>query len=269
MIALARPLLALAALLLAACASPPPDRSAAALAQALRAQPAVLIGEQHDNPAHHALEAELIRSLAREGRLAAVAMEMLDAEQQPALDALRGRASPGEAAVRSALAWNDRRWPWRDYGPVILAALESGVPLHAAQPSRQVLAEARRRSGLPPLPDGARRQLEQALREGHCGMLPESRLPAMLWVQYTRDRHMAQVLDALRTPGRQVLLITGSGHARRDSGVPLHSRGPTFSVGLGSDDAAAHDLPWPSATGPETDHCAALRQQLEQRSPAP
>src|SRR5262249_55513159 len=39
----------------------------------------VLLGEQHDNPAHHELEAEIVRRLIAAGRRPALVMEMLDA----------------------------------------------------------------------------------------------------------------------------------------------------------------------------------------------
>ena len=41
----------------------------------------VLLGEKHDNPDHHRLQAWMIDALVARGRRPAIAMEMLDAEQ--------------------------------------------------------------------------------------------------------------------------------------------------------------------------------------------
>ncbi|WP_338206311.1 ChaN family lipoprotein, partial [Parageobacillus thermoglucosidasius] len=60
--------------------------------------------------------------------------------------------------------------------------------------------------------------LEQ-VRAGHCGLLPESQLPAMLAVQQQRDRQMAEQL--LKAP-QPALLLAGAYHVRKDLGVPLH-----------------------------------------------
>src|SRR5262249_59775917 len=45
----------------------------------------VLLGEKHDNPDHHAIQAALVRALLASGRRPAVAFEQLTADQAPAL----------------------------------------------------------------------------------------------------------------------------------------------------------------------------------------
>ena len=46
----------------------------------------VLIGEKHDNPDHHWLQAKLVSELAAQGRKAALVFEMLTESQQAPLD---------------------------------------------------------------------------------------------------------------------------------------------------------------------------------------
>lgn len=253
----------------------PTPISASALLDQLTGSELIILGEQHDNPHHHALERWTIEALARRGKLGAVVMEMLDAEQQPALDHLAAsRPLPDEARVKEALQWPQRKWPWADYGPLIMEALRQGVPLYAGQPPVTVLQQARQRQDLPPLPPQAIAILSSALREGHCGLLPEQRLPAMLWVQYRRDEQMARTLERLRQPGKQVLLITGNGHARRDSGVPLHLAHPATatSISLGPPTQEApgpeYDWLWFGPTGMGDNHCDALKRQLNSRNPS-
>jgi hypothetical protein len=75
-----------------------------------RAQPLpaiLLLGEQHDAPAHQQWERDTIQTLARDGRLAAVVLEMAHAgTDSRALD-----RNPSENDVQAALQWNAAGWP--------------------------------------------------------------------------------------------------------------------------------------------------------------
>jgi uncharacterized iron-regulated protein len=107
--------------------------------------------------------------------------------------------------------------------------------------------------------------LEQ-VRAGHCGMLPESQLPAMLAVQQQRDRRMAERLQAAPQPA---LLFAGAYHVRKDLGIPLHLADLGASgeskvlllaeVGERIEPGEA-DYVWYTAAMPEQDYCAQLRR---------
>jgi uncharacterized iron-regulated protein len=88
----------------------------------------LLLGEQHDAAEHQQLSAAVVRRLAAQGRLAAVAMEM--AEQGRSTADLSREAS--EVQVREALGWDERGWPWPAYGPIVMAAVRAGVPVFGA-----------------------------------------------------------------------------------------------------------------------------------------
>src|SRR3989344_3795515 len=85
---------------LAGCASTgttPPSTPLAAWPdrlQALLPTDVLLLGEQHDAPEHQPL-------------------------QRDATD----------AQAQAALQWNDAAWPWKAYGPVVMAAVAAGVPV--------------------------------------------------------------------------------------------------------------------------------------------
>jgi uncharacterized iron-regulated protein len=64
-----------------------------------------------------------------------------------------------------------------------------------------------------------RKVLLEQIRQSHCGLLPESQLPAMLAIQQQRDRRMA---EQLRDAAQPALLFAGAFHVRRDLAVPLH-----------------------------------------------
>ncbi len=184
------------------------------------------IGEIHDNPQHHAVQAEMVSSL----QPAAIVFEMLTAEQAalmtPAL-----REDPDALAL--ALDWASTGWP--DFGyyyPIIAAASQAqiygaGVPrdtARAAMSDGVVLAfgaDASQYGLTEPLPDDqqAARLLLQA--KAHCGALPPDMLPAMIDIQRLRDAVLARTtLAALADTGGPVAVIAGNGHLRKDWGMP-------------------------------------------------
>jgi uncharacterized iron-regulated protein len=205
--------LAVTPLLLAACAATAPLPDTAAV-------DALLLGEQHDASAHPRLQEQWITTLAQRGRLAALALEM--AERGTSTAGLPAGAS--EEEVRRALRWNqDSGWPWERYGPAIMAAVRAGVPVFGANLARSDMRAAMQDEAIDRLlPAPAVQAQQQAIRSGHCDMLPERQVQPMTRVQIARDAAMARaVADALR-PGKTVVLIAGSGHVKADIGVPRH-----------------------------------------------
>jgi uncharacterized iron-regulated protein len=206
-----------------------------ALVEELSGAHFVLLGERHDNPHHHRHQAALVRALAGRGRRPALALEMLEEEQQPQVDASLA-AAPGDAdALARAVDWQRSGWAaFELYRPILAAALEAGLPVVAANLSRArarqlvkegagALAPAERaRLGLDaPLPADLGAEMSQELRESHCHQLPESLLPGMVLAQRARDARMAHRLVETDA-GEGAILITGAGHARVDRGVPHH-----------------------------------------------
>ncbi|HQY29357.1 MAG TPA: ChaN family lipoprotein [Burkholderiaceae bacterium] len=197
----------------------------------------LLIGEIHDNAAQHRLRLQWLDAIARHRRVA-LALEQLDAARQDDLD--RARAADAGSAdslplrarrLAEAAGFDFRGWDWRFYGPVIELALRRELPLIAANLSRsESVAVARGRAPAAPEPAGwgseERRALEDAIRDGHCGTLPESMIAPMAAAQRTRDARMARSLvDARRRGGLPVVLLAGNGHVRRDIGVPSYLAG--------------------------------------------
>ena len=158
----------IALLFLASCAGPREHPSVQPPLAALLPADVLLVGEQHDAPDHQRLAHELIDTLAARGLLAAVALEMADAGASTAH--LSRRAD--EADAQAALRWNDAAWPWRAYGPVVMAAVRAGVPVLGAnlprERMREAMADVQLDNRLPPGPLQAQ---QQAIRDGHCGLL--------------------------------------------------------------------------------------------------
>lgn len=187
--------------------------------------PVVVMGEEHDVPAHHANQADWVRRLAPR----AVVFEMLPPDLAEVAMARRD-AAPAE--LGAALSWEARGWPdFAAYHP-IFDALGEALILGAEVP-RGDLARAAEEGAAAVRPDAGVFALdralapeEQAAREAeqaaaHCDLLPDAALPGMVEAQRLRDAALAAaVLEGLDRTGGPVAVITGNGHARRDRGVP-------------------------------------------------
>ena len=196
----------------------PSDQWPAQLESALPTD-VLLLGEQHDAPDHQRLQRDTVQWLAARGRLAAVVLEM--AERGHSTAALARDAT--EAQVQSALQWNDAAWPWSAYGPVTMAAVRAGVPVLGGNLPRSAMAAATQETRWDNhLAAPARQQLLDALQDGHCGLLPATRLPAMARVQIARDASMALTAQEAVRPGQTVLLVAGGEHVLRHRGIPTH-----------------------------------------------
>lgn len=238
-----------------------------------------LLGEQHDHPDHHAVQAWIVGALAARSQLAALALEMADAGKR-----FDGPRDASEDAVRARLAWNDAGWPWRLYRGPVMAAVRAGVPVVGVnlpqQSMRATLEQTRWDSSVPP---AVRQRIIDDVIDSHCGLLPAAQAPAMARIQFARDDSMAAGCLRLAMPGKTVVLLTGSFHANRTQGIALHlaahaarvplgvSQPPAvFSLllqGLGPDTPAelpdGFDAVWFTPGTPPVDHCAELRAQLQ------
>lgn len=230
----------------------PPEALPEALPPAAAEAAALLLGEQHDAALHHQWHARTVAALAARGRLAALALEM--AEQGTGTVGLAPSAD--EAAVRAALRWDEAAWPWASYGPAVMAAVRAGVPALGANLPRERMRAAMAEAALDALlPPAALERQREAIRSGHCGLLPASQIGPMTRIQVARDRAMAQVVaDAVR-PGQTVVLLAGGGHVDEAVGVPLLLR-PALPAGT-----AVAAVQWP-AQPPAKDYCAELRRQM-------
>lgn len=203
-------------------------QSLEALSQLLAGADVVVLGEVHDNPHHHGVQAKMITRLQPK----AVVWEMITQEQAETLtEDLLGDA----AATAEALDWAASGWPDFDlYAPVFRASSQAQhfgalVPRGEGQAALQAGvadhfgAEATRFGLDQPLP-----QAEQAAREAdqlanHCNAMPAEMLPMMVDFQRLRDAQLAAAAErAWQQTGGAVVVITGNGHARKDRGLPVY-----------------------------------------------
>ena len=254
--------------LLGGCAQTPPP---AADLQGLLPTPLLLLGEQHDAAEHQVLQRDTVQQLAARGELAAVVLEMV--EQSRSTRQLPRDAS--ETRVREVLDWsaerNDSAWPWAAYGPTVMSAVRAGVPVLGGNLPRASMRTAMSDSALDEaLPAPVLQRQRDAIRAGHCHLLPDSQIVPMTRIQIARDQTMARTAMEALEPGRTVLLIAGNGHVQRDLGVPRHlPAGQPHRVVIalagaagGPVDPAITDRHWITPPRPDKDHCADMRRQM-------
>ncbi|MCK1793286.1 ChaN family lipoprotein [Pseudomonas violetae] len=230
----------------------------------------LIVGEQHDNRDHHAVQLWLLKALGEQRAQGSLLLEMLTPDQQPHVDQVH-QASKPPADLRDALAWQEG-WDWALYGPIVQFALSQPYPLLAANLDP---LEVRAAYAHPATPSGSRSNAESVkdellkqVSESHCGLLPKSQMPAMLAVQQQRDRRMAERLLAAPEPA---MLFAGAFHARKDVGVPIHlldlgaEEGATVLMlaQQGSEvTAAMADYVWYTPVVKAPDYCKQMRKQL-------
>jgi uncharacterized iron-regulated protein len=188
----------------------------------------VILGETHDNPEHHRLQARILAAMLQAGRSPALAMEPFDSEHQAALDEARRRGERDPERIADAGHFDRKGWSWPGYRPLVELAVANDLPIIAANLSREearaLVRTGRPAEGLGPASAGLRAALERDLVEGHCGRRPApATLAGLIEAQRARDARMAAALE--RPGGRGAVLIAGAGHARRDRGAPVYLSG--------------------------------------------
>lgn len=245
----------------------------------------LLLGERHDAPGQPERVLRTVQALLERQRLAALVLEMAPAGTSTIA---LGRDADA-AAAQKALHWDERAWPWERYGPTVMEAVRGGIPVVGGNlPDdhlRDAMADVSLDSQLSP---SARGEQQDAIRAGHCNLLPEKQIPAMTRVQMARDRSMAHVIAESVVPGRTVVLWAGAGHVNRALGVPQHLptgltvRAVRMQAGSDGDDAAAaagpqaaagatdaaapFDLVWQTPAMAPHDYCADLRRSFKAKA---
>lgn len=188
----------------------------------------IILGEVHDNPHHHARQAEVVAQV----QPSALVFEMLTADQA------RAHITNADAAtLAAAFEWDAAGWPgFEMYFPIFAAAPDAkvfgaGVPRDRARAvmSGSLVAafgdDAATFGLSDPLPEAEQMEREAFQMAAHCDALPKEMLPGMVDVQRLRDAELARVaLIALAETNGPVVVITGNGHARTDWGMPVYLR---------------------------------------------
>jgi len=194
-----------------------------------------LLGELHDDPAHHAIRARLIGAIAATGARPAVVLEQFDLDHDAPLRAAQQAGADAEQ-LADAGRLDRRGWAWPLHEPILAQALALHLPIRAGNLPRAVggaagalapdlNASAQERLAKARWSDVQENALRSDIAEGHCGALPSTVVPKLAAAQRERDAAMAQALVDAATPDGTIL-IAGNGHVRADLGVPLYLHAP-------------------------------------------
>lgn len=195
----------------------------------------VFLGEQHDDPRTHQLQAAVLEGIARrrEGALV-LALEMFERDVQPSLDAYLARNSAEPDFLAASRPWPNYR---TDYRPLVEFARTRGWPVVAGNVPRR-LASLVSRGGLAALDtltpevraliakdiSCPRDDYWDRFREtmgdmsGHGMQLTPEQLQATVWriyeAQCIKDETMAEsVAEAFTVRGLPVIHANGSFHS--------------------------------------------------------
>ncbi|MEE9313463.1 MAG: ChaN family lipoprotein [Rhizobiaceae bacterium] len=255
----------------------------------------LLLGEIHNNPDHHILQANFITEFVRQKTTKPVVVfEMIPTRLQTVLDEAKNTPLK-ELALK--LEWEKRGWfSWEIYQPIFKAALAEKLQLKAGNLDRKLTRQISRQ-GISSLskPQQLRLSLSNELnsqmktsllnelKDSHCGMLPASALGPMSLVQRARDGAMADAINRSGASGS--ILIAGNGHVRKDRGVPRLLEGlKTLVIGLievdgnstkitdypihNQQNAALYDFVVFTPKFDTTDQCAAMKKMFKKKNKA-
>ncbi|MFW7380903.1 MAG: ChaN family lipoprotein [Oligoflexus sp.] len=265
--------------------------SSEAMLADLRTADIVLLGERHDHPDHWRLQLEITQALQNQNRLALV-FEHFARDQQKILESLR-KEKVGVENWAERLQWGKSGWPaWERFTPLMTYAVEHEIDIVAANLSRAdvknlfqgdlkaVFREEelnRYRFTSQTLSQENLQSLRAQIEESHCHPMQEPMLSSMVRVQRGRDLALAEGIVQAVQEHKRVILFAGSGHVRKDWGVPellarLEKNWQVRSVAMvqAPDDWPAfqaqglpYDYVWLTPAVDLRDPCEVYRQQLQ------
>lgn len=285
-----------------AVASPPPALFETAtgepvsidrLATDLAGRRFVLLGEKHDNPEHHQIQAEILGLMIAAGRKPALVWEMIERSRQAEIDSFIGTEGTDPDAFADAIGWDESGWPdWKLYRPIAELALAAGLPMIAGNLHADTVRAISNGDTINPdlraalrldeaVPESVRDALLDEVYRGHCGLIPRAKLSPMVAVQIARDASLAEAMVRSARTADGAVLIAGGQHTRRDTGAGFHLEqrfGGTniVSIGLLEGDLeivwAGEERPVPASrfdyvwytdpAHPEKDYCAELKARF-------
>jgi uncharacterized iron-regulated protein len=236
-----------------------PDGKAATLAEiadAMAGVDVVFVGEQHDDPTAHALEADILRlAWDRHGQSAdrrevALSLEMIERDVQSVLDEYLTGLINEDHFLKSSRPWSNYK---TDYRPLVEFAREHKLPVVAANaPGRYVNRVGRlgrasldampksAKANLPPMPYGdassayaakfgeTMKGMQHGAPPASPSAKPDPSIPPletrMLDAQALRDATMADSIARFLKGSRHGLVVhvNGAFHSEGRMGVPEH-----------------------------------------------
>jgi len=205
--------------------------------------PLVLVGEQHDDMAHHQLQLEVIARLQHQSRPLVIGLEMFEIQHQNALDAWVAGRLP-EGAFIPVYQTNWRNLSWGFYRAIFVFARDHHIPMLALNAPRELVQKVARyglaalsEADLKALPANSNAPLKagQLVDGVDYGSIVGHRPQVARYIaeaQVLRNRVMAQSAKRYLTqrPEARVVVLTGGLHAWRQGGIPAELDGMPHKV---------------------------------------
>jgi len=193
----------------------------------------LLLGETHDNPVHHRYQAWVIDGLQSHKHSAMVAFEMISRQQGTFI---ADRRYDSVELLLAALEHVPSNWQYDPhYLPLFKSAISAGFEIRAAsldkENIRAIGSKGEQEISAPiktvldynALTAEQEASLRKEIIGSHCGMEHEGMVSAMMLTQRVKDAVMMDSLLASTDAGvKTKVLVAGSGHARKDWGVPKY-----------------------------------------------
>jgi len=190
----------------------------------------ILVGELHNNKAHHESQLNIIRAVSESGVPIAVGFEMFQSEIQSELDKwVSGKLNVKEFKRIYYENWN---FPWELYSPIFELARKNKVPMVGLNVSRDITRQVSQK-GFKSLSEKQKGKLSEVscrVDKEYMDFIKnafgahahgELNFTHFCEAQLIWDNVMA--INALafldKNPDYTIILITGSGHARK-KGIP-------------------------------------------------
>ncbi|GAB6904870.1 hypothetical protein JCM12296A_07040 [Desulfosarcina cetonica] len=191
----------------------------------------IYVGESHTNPAHHAIQLQVIQALARQTPDLIIGMEMFDVTYQPVLD----RWCAGQLDVPTFLKQTHWAVNWRYdfalYRDILEFAKENRLRVVALNIPFHIPAKIRI-GGINSLTEADRRYLPQTIDTGNTAhrnylktiydlhaFAAEDHFATFYEAQCAWEDAMADAVAQHLGEGRMVVLV-GNGHIIRKFGIP-------------------------------------------------
>ena len=194
--------------------------------EALKKSRIILVGENHGNAKHHAVQLEVIRALNEAGLQVAVGLEMFRKESQSALN----RWVSGEIDDKrfEKIYYENWNFPWSAYRPIFEYAREHKIPMIGLNVPREITRQVSRQGFKSLSPDQKERLSEvscvvdrpymEYIRQAYSGHNHgQLNFTYFCEAQMVWDTAFAvYTLDYLeRNPDAVAVILTGAGHAQK------------------------------------------------------
>ena len=191
----------------------------------------LMLGETHDNKIHHQNQAWAIDLLHDRQRSAVVAFEMISQQQG---QVIAGKKYDSTESLIAGLDHIKTSWGYQQfYADIFDVVIKADYTILPANFDRQKIMLIIR-EGEAELPSEIKSMLNdnafsaeqiaasrKEIEGSHCGMSNETMVEAMMLMQRAKDAQMAQAFVGQDDVETRVL-VAGSGHVRKDRGVPFY-----------------------------------------------